>query len=194
MRYSEEKILNLLSEWLDEKLFAHSLRVRNTAKEMAQKFGVDVKKAALAGLLHDYGKGIKKTDIIFEAKKLGLSINSAEEYDPYLLHAPVGARLIFSQLGIKDTDVMQAVSRHTVGEPFMSKLDMIVYIADMIEPTRSFPGLEEIRNLEGKQLIEVFELAYAHTLHYLIRNKKLIHPKSFEVWNWIQLSKEKEIY
>ena len=192
MEYNKKEILNLLSSWLDEELFTHSLRVRDMAKEMAERFGVNIEKAALAGLLHDYGKGVKEIDIISEAKKLSVPVNYIEESDPYLLHAPVGAKLISSQLEIDDTDIINAVSRHTVGEPSMSKLDMIIYIADMIEPARTFPGLEEIRDFDGKRLIEVFELAYAHTLHHLVRRRKLIHPKSFEVWNWIRLSRTKE--
>jgi len=192
LKYGEEEILNLLSNWLSEKLFAHSLRVRETAKAMAERFGVNTEKAALAGLLHDYGKGIKEAEMLSEARKLGISINCVEERDPYLLHAPVGAKLISLSLKIKDHEIINAVSRHTVGEPSMSKLDMIIYIADMIEPARSFPGLEKIRDLAGENLMESFELAYAHTLTYLVNKRKFIHPKSFEVWNWIQLSKAKE--
>ncbi len=192
MRYSKEEILDLLANWLDEEFFTHSLRVRDMAKGMAEKFGVDTEKAALAGLLHDYGKGIKEIDIISEAKKLNIPVGYIEESDPYLLHAPVGAELISSQLGIDDSNIINAVSRHTVGEPSMSKLDMIVYIADMVEPARTFSGLEKIRDFDGKRLIEVFELAYTHTLCHLVRRKKLIHPKTFEVWNWIQLVRIEE--
>jgi len=192
LSHSEPKILNLLADWFDKELFAHSLRVRDVAKEMAKHFKVDVEKASLAGLLHDFGRGIREADMLSEAKKLNIPVNYVEKINPCLLHAPLGGKLVVSRLGIKDVDTINAISRHTVGEPQMSDLDMVVYIADMIEPARSFSDLEKIRDFGHKRLLEVFELAYVCTLYHLLKWKKFIHPKSFEVWNWIQSSKIEE--
>lgn len=53
---SREALLEKMAEFLPEKRLTHCLGVERAAMELAQRFGVDVEKASLAGLLHDYAK------------------------------------------------------------------------------------------------------------------------------------------
>ena len=47
---------SLLQTKLKPQRYAHCIGVMNTAVELAKRFNVDEKKAALAGLLHDWQK------------------------------------------------------------------------------------------------------------------------------------------
>ena len=42
-----------------------------------------------------------------------------------------------------DDAVYRAIYWHTTGHPNMTKLEKIIYLADYIEPSRDFPGVEQ---------------------------------------------------
>lgn len=178
-------------EWMKEKLkekllsqhYEHSLRTAETAARMARAFGVNEEKAYIAGLLHDYAKSMGGEELISRARELGLKVNEVELATPYLLHAPVGARLIESELGVSDKEIIASIENHTTGSPSMTRLDKIIYVADMVEPGRPYPGLDELRRIALDDLDEVFKESYTHSLAYLLRARKLIHPITVEVWN-----------
>jgi len=183
MSYDIEKIKAKLKNRLTSEAYEHSLRTADTAVNMAQAFGADKNKAYLAGILHDYAKSMRPDELIVKSRELGIEINPVEKAFPYLLHPKVGARLVKQELGIKDKEVLDAIVKHTIGSAFMTPLDKIIYVADMVEPGRPYPGLDALRKLSLVDLEEVFKKAYAHTLEYLIRTRKLIHPEAVEVWN-----------
>lgn len=163
----------------------HSVRVSKAAVELAERFGVDARKAEIAGLLHDYARGIPKGELPRSAAELGIEVDDVARQFPYLLHAEVGARLAASELGIEDEDVLEAIANHTVGRPRMSNLEKIVYLADMIEPERAFKGVEELRRVAASDLDVAFRLGYAQSFAHLVEAGKLIHPRTVEVWNWL---------
>ena len=51
-----EKIEYKLKKALDSQRFRHTLGVAETAVRMAERFGADMEKADLAGMLHDCAK------------------------------------------------------------------------------------------------------------------------------------------
>ena len=61
---------------------------------------------------------------------------------PRLLHGPTAAAELVRAYPDLSADVVQAIARHTAAAVGMSDLDMIIYIADAIEPSRDFDGLE----------------------------------------------------
>lgn len=186
MTYDEEKIKEKLRESLSEEDFLHSLQVQRTASKLAERFRADITKASLAGLLHDYGKAFSDSDLVRLAREVGYSIHPLEKTFPYLLHSPVGARLIAKTFGVRDREVIRAIELHTIGSLNMSRLDKILYLSDVIEPSRTYQGLDEIRNLAKHDLDRAFKEAYKHVLVYLITTDKPIHPLSVEVWNRLQ--------
>jgi len=183
MGYDIEKIKAKLKSRLGSEAYEHSLRTADTAVNMAKAFGADEDKAYLAGLLHDYAKSMSRDELITKSNELGMEVNAVEKAFPYLLHPEVGARLVERELGIKDKEILDAIVKHTIGSASMTPLDKIIYVADMIEPGRPYPGLDSLRKLSLVDLDEVFKEAYAHTLEYLIRTRKLIHPEAIEAWN-----------
>ena len=48
--------LQLVKAQITEKRYVHTLGVAETAVELAERFGADVKKAELAAIFHDYAK------------------------------------------------------------------------------------------------------------------------------------------
>ncbi len=183
MGYDIELLKEKLKERLASQHYKHSVRTAEAAARMARAFGVDEEKAYLAGLLHDYSRSTSAGQLVSEAERLGFEINPVEAAFPYLLHAKVGARLVELDLNIKDKEIIEAIENHTIGSTLMSKLDKIIYVADMIEPGRPHEGLDVLRRIALEDLDEVFEKAYVHSFEYLIRSKQLIHPLTVEIWN-----------
>lgn len=175
----EEKLAERLSpESLD-----HSLRTRDTAVKLAKRHNSDIEKTSLAALLHDYAKDLSNSDLLSESIRLGLRVNWVEERNPYLLHPRVGAALVETELGVVDPEVISAIAKHTYGDTAMSYLDLIVYLADVIEPGRNFYGLDTIRELAKTDLRQAFKHAYLQQILFVFSKGAYVHPTSVEVWN-----------
>ncbi len=162
----------------------HCERVADAAAGLALVYGADQEVARLAGLLHDWDRETAESDLLETAHREGLQVTDADASQPYLLHARTGAEALAREFpGISD-EVLSAVARHTVGESGMSDVDKIVYCADMLEPGRTFEGVDELREVVGTvSLDDLFALAYQRSVLYLVRERKRIHPETVEVWN-----------
>ena len=149
------------------------------AVTLAERFGVDVRAAELAGLLHDYARDEDGAGLLAAAERLGVPVMPIEQEHPALLHARVGAAMVRQDLPGLGEAVISAIEVHTVGAMPMSDLDKVVYLADMIEPSRDFPGVEELRvACETEPLDECFRLAYGRTLRHLKELGRPVHPIS----------------
>lgn len=165
--------------------YDHSKRVAQTAVELAEIYGVDEKKARMAGLLHDWDKALSLDEARERVNEFGLDIDPLVVTDmPYLLHGPTGAAVLGRDYPELDADVLQAISRHTQGARNMTPLDMVVYIADLIEPGRSYKRVKSVRNAVGKvSLEELYFLAFKNVYEFLISQNRLMHPATAELWN-----------
>ncbi|HVN69405.1 MAG TPA: bis(5'-nucleosyl)-tetraphosphatase (symmetrical) YqeK [Candidatus Binatia bacterium] len=121
-----------------EHRYEHSLRVAQCAEELALRHGADPRKARLSGLLHDLARLYSPERLIAESEARGLPIDEDERAHPVLLHARLGAALARELFGVEDDAVLSAIAKHTRGAPAMSALDKIVYLADSLEPGRTF--------------------------------------------------------
>ena len=141
-----EKIMYKLKKELDAQRYTHTLGVEETARQMALLFGEDPQKAALAGLLHDCAKCMTLTQMVKAAK--GVPLDPVMKESKALMHAVAGMCVAKNVYGVDDPDVLGAIRWHTTGHAGMTRLEKIIYLADMIEPSRKpYPGLEEIRAL-----------------------------------------------
>lgn len=183
-----DTLKNILKEKLTEDHYEHSLRTAKLAEEMAKIFGPDSQKAYIAGLLHDYTKSMSSKKMLDEAKTLGMKVNEVEEMNPYLLHAELAARLVEKELGINDYEIISAIQKHTFGADKMSDLDKIVYVADMIEPGRTYEKLESLRKIVFEDLDVAYKAAYVLTVEHLVKTRKLLHPQTLAVWNKLIMS------
>ena len=184
--------LKLLQKQMKEELtddrYEHTLGVMYTAEALAMRYGVDMTKAAVAGLLHDCAKCIPNSQKIKLCKKHGLEISEMEEKNPSLLHAKLGAVLAKKDYNIKDEEIINAIKWHTTGKPDMTMLEIIVYMADYIEPNRDkAPNLKEIRRLCFENIEEALYEVLKSTLDYLEDRPEAIDPmtrESYLFYKW----------
>jgi predicted HD superfamily hydrolase involved in NAD metabolism len=173
-----------LSERLSSDAFAHCVRTAETAAGLALEYGADVEIARLAGLLHDWDREISKRELVSSALERGMHVTDVEHASPKLLHARTGAAAVRDEYPHLPEEVYSAVEKHTVGAPQMSDVDRIVYLADMIEPGREWPGVVELRDAVGVvSLPELFFRGYAASLHSLVSRRRRLHPDTVSVWN-----------
>ena len=66
----------------------------------------------------------------------------------------------------------------------MTDLDMVIYVADMIEPLRTQGNLMPLRVIVGKVPLEaLFLKSFEMSIEHLLRRHRFIHPDSLAVWN-----------
>jgi predicted HD superfamily hydrolase involved in NAD metabolism len=148
--------------------FSHTMGVRYTAICLAMCYGSDLEKAAYAGLLHDCAKHMSNEKLLEKSRKHGLPVTPAEEKNPFLLHAKMGAWLAENKYGVTDPEILGAITWHTTGRPEMTLLEKIVFTADYIEPDRQqAPNLQELRQLAFTDLDQCVCLILEQTLAYL---------------------------
>lgn len=174
-----------LSEELDKKRYAHTLGVAYTAVSLAMAHGTDMYNAYLAGLLHDNAKCISSEKKRKLCKKYDIVLNEAEDKNPDLLHAKLGAIRAREKYHVEDRAVLEAIKYHTTGKPAMTELEKIIYIADYIEPNRKMlPGLPEIRATAFRDLNRAMVLILKNTLAYLREKEVFIDPLTLETYEY----------
>nr|WP_308410492.1 bis(5'-nucleosyl)-tetraphosphatase (symmetrical) YqeK [Bacillus sp. Marseille-P3661] len=167
---------------MTEKRYNHTLGVMETAVNLAEKYGADLKKAELAAIFHDYAKFRPKDEMRMIILEQAMP-KELVEYHSELWHAPVGAFLVQKEIGIEDDDILQAIRFHTTGNKNMSLLDKIVFLADYIEPGRNFPGVDEARELAFKDLDAAVVLALKNTIKFLLDKNQLVYPDTLTTYN-----------
>jgi len=177
-----EEAISLVQSQLTIKRFEHTLRVADTAKKLANLYEVDEKKAELAAILHDFAKDFP-TDKLKQLVIEGKFPRDLLLFNQELWHGPVGSYILKNEHGITDADVLNAVRFHTTGRAQMSKLELIVYVADYIEPGRRFPGVEEVRALAQKDLFEAAWTVSRNTINFLLQKNTLVYPDTIHVYN-----------
>ncbi len=132
--------------------YAHCVRVARTAERFARAHGVSTRKARLAGMLHDLARLYEPARLLDECRRRGIPIDAYARAYPIVLHAPLSAALAREEFGIDDPEVLTAIAKHTVGDADMSPLDHVLYLADGLEPDRSFPERESLGRLAMRDL------------------------------------------
>ena len=185
-----EEMRALLEKSLKPSRYQHSLGVAETAVFLARRFGVDEEQAKIAGLLHDCAREFRNEDLIAEAEKRLIMVGDLERQMPLLLHAYIGSRLVTEKYGVSDHAIEQAIWRHTVGGAKMTKLDKIIWFADMIEPNRDYPGVERLRELAQTVSLDDMVLAgLTQSIAFVLQKGGLIHPDTVIARNEILLNR-----
>ncbi|MCR4778886.1 MAG: bis(5'-nucleosyl)-tetraphosphatase (symmetrical) YqeK [Lachnospiraceae bacterium] len=168
---NQEQILRLtemIRGILKPSRFEHSLGVSYTAAALAMRYGADVYKARVAGILHDCAKYLSDDEQIAFAKEKGIELTEAEIANPALIHAKTGAYFAKVKYEIEDSEIINAIRYHTTGKEDMTLLEKIIFCADYMEPNRkSIPGLDSIRNTIFKDLDKAALMICDNTLNYL---------------------------
>jgi len=157
---------------LNHKRLLHSLNVMRYAMHLANKHGVSVEKAGIAGLMHDCAKCLEAHTVLHYARLAG----DPELLEPALAHGPAGAWLARHQFGIEDPEILRAIHYHTTGNGDMSDLDLLIYVADKVEPARTYHNLETIREAAETNLVQAMRLCLVEVEAFLERENKPSHP------------------
>ncbi|TYZ28357.1 HD domain-containing protein [Selenomonas caprae] len=179
-----------LASRLKDSRFRHCLGVAETAVFLAHRFGADEERARVAGLLHDCAREYRNEDMLAEAQRRGIAIGEVERAMPLLLHAYIGARRVREIYHVDDAMVEQAIWRHTVGGTGMTDLDKIIWFADMVEPGRNYPGVEELRRLAKTASLDDMVLeGLSQSIRFVVAKGHLIHPDTVLARNELLLKK-----
>ena len=178
-----------IRERLSDYRFKHSVNVSREAVRLAVKYGGDVEKAELAGLLHDVMKDAGKKEQLELMEKYGVKLNEVEQNAPKLWHAIAGAVYVKRVLKIRDKDIVNAVRYHTTARTEMSLLEKIIYTADYTAKGRDYNGVEVMRELSRRSLEDAMIFSYQFTLNKLSSLKSAIHPDEIFGYNDIVLNR-----
>ena len=162
-----------------------------TAAALAMAYHYDIKKAMTAGLLHDCAKSMPHEKKIELCRKHHIEVTDIEQENPFLLHAKAGALIAKKKYDISDEEILHAIAVHTTGEPAMGTLDMILFIADYIEPGRDkAQNLSKIREMAFQNLEHAVEQILYDTLNYLNGKSGRIDPKTAETYEYYKNRRE----
>jgi len=180
-----EAMRELLKKSLPTKRFNHSVAVYETALALAKRYDLDEKKVGISALLHDCGREIPSRDNLTKAAELGIKIDNVEKNQPILLHAKLGVYYARHKYRVEDKEILEGIRYHTTGAPHLSKLAIVVYLADMLEPARDFSGVDQLRQLVQEDLERCFFAGLSTTIKYLLDGELLIHPDCIAGYNEI---------
>ena len=187
-----ERIEGLLDVRMKEarKRHAHSLGVARTADKLARCYGVNRFEAVAAGLLHDWDKVLSSDEVVARAIRYGVDVAGSPELAAPLLHGPGAARELPELFPELPASVFQAIDRHTVGACDMTPLDMVVFVADAIEPGRHGSYAVELRSMVGaSSLPDLFFACFSQGLVYVIQSGRYLYPTALDIYNHYVLSK-----
>lgn len=181
-----------LEKRVTPKRLRHIEGVSETAERLAKIYGVDVAKARLAGLLHDWDKGYDDEGIRARAREVGFDVDPlVSRYMARTLHGETASRALAQEFPEIPADVIQAVDRHVTAVVGMEPLDMLVYVADAIEPNRPFDDVEHIRQQVGTaDLEDLFFMSLAYWIERIIAKQCPMHPSTVATWNHYAIIQE----
>lgn len=161
--------------------------VEGMAVCLARHWGVDVERALLAAVLHD----LCKSDP-WEVQQSKLEACTVAEAGPedhqhrQVWHGFAAAHEAHERFGLDDPDVLHAVAYHTTGTAGLGPVGLTLYAADFLEPSRNWPGVEEVR----RHVIATDPVAAARfiaplKLEYLAKKGTPPHPRTAAMAEWL---------
>ncbi len=176
-----------LKSKLDPMRYEHSLSVSFTCAALAMRYGYDIDKAELAGLMHDCAKRYTDNELIARCEKHGIPLTEDELKAPAVIHAKYGTWMAEHKFGIRDKEILSAIGCHTTGKPGMGILDKILYIADYIEPRRDkASNLPQMRYLAFQDLDRAMYEILAGTLEYLKKKGSSEDPMTRQAFAYFE--------
>lgn len=165
--------------YLKHKRIPHVLGTEQEAIRLAERYGADVEKARIAALLHDCTKKLDMESQLALCDHYGIQLDELEQVSLKLLHSKTGAALARDVFGV-DEEIYNAIWWHTTGHADMTLLEKIIYLADYIEPSRDFPGVDKLRSVCYKDLNEGLLLGLEMTIREMTDMGNPVHRATLE--------------
>ncbi len=173
----------IISKRMRSARFKHSKNVAKEAVRLANKYGADVQKAEIAGILHDATKESSEEEQMELISRAGIELTELERSSHKLWHAISGSAFIQLELGIEDEDIINAIRYHTTGRAGMTLLEKVIFIADFTSAERDYDGVDKMRKVADKSLDDAVLEGMAFTIADLAERKLTIAPDTFEGYN-----------
>lgn len=177
---------DMVRQTLSPKRFQHTMNVKKLAVRMAQHYGVDTEKAALAAVLHDSAKELPRTELLQIMQDNAIIKKGTQNRPEPVWHGICAAILAQTQWNVQDEEILSAIACHTTGKENMSKLDKILFLADMTSAERDYPGVEELRSLEMRNLDKAMIQALKMTISFVEQKNAIADPESAKALAWLQ--------
>lgn len=171
--------------YLKHKRIPHVLGTEQEAIRLAERYGADVEKARVAALLHDCTKKLDMPAQLALCEKYGIELDELERKALKLLHSKTGAAIARDVFGVDD-EIYSAIWYHTTGHADMTKLEKIIYLADYIEPSRDFPGVDTLRKVCYEDLDKGLLLGLEMTIEEMTAMGNPVHRATVEARDWLK--------
>lgn len=136
-----------IKPYLSEKRYAHTLAVERCAARLGEIYlPGKIMKLRASALLHDITKRLDLEKQLQYCERFDIIISTFDMMSPKTFHARTAAALIPEDFpDFADPEIISGVRWHTTGHCGMTVFEAIVYLADYIEETRTFPDCVELR-------------------------------------------------
>ena len=184
-RLSLQELRPIALSYLKAKRMPHVLGTEQTAEALAKKYGADIHKARIAALLHDSTKRLSMEEQLALCEYYHITLDELERKALKLLHAKTGAALARGVYGVDD-DIYNAILWHTTGKPDMTLLEKVIYLADFIEPSRDFDGVDALRAAVWEDLDKGLEMGLAMTVEEMTEMGNPVHRNTLEALDYLR--------
>lgn len=162
--------------------------IRGTEEEavrLAARWGVNETLARRAAILHDCTKYLELDEQVALCRRFDVELDELERRAVKLLHSKTGACMAKHVFG-ETEQVYQAIFWHTTGKPDMSMLEKVIYLADYIEPTRDFDGVEPLRRLAYEDIDKALLMGMEMTIEEMKQRGSPIHRNTQGARDWLR--------
>ena len=197
-----QKVRNDLK--LSEKRMRHTEGVVRATVLLASRHFPEIapETAELAALFHDYTKEYTVQQHLQVLASYGQTAAEDELEAPKLLHARTAALIAEKEYRLSP-EIVSAIRWHTTGRENMSPLECVIYFADYIEDTRTFPACVRLREYYEKQyaslkdksraLNKALVRSFDITIRDLLSEGKTVDPNTVSARNHYLRSRKKGI-
>lgn len=158
----------------------HSVRVAAMCAENARRASITEKDAITMGALHDASKNLPKDSPYLK------DFVPPEGVPSPVMHQYSGAYVAQKFFGVTDENLLNAIRYHTSGRAGMSDAEILLYLCDMLEEGRSFPGIERLRAVFTKDMQLCMLLSLQHQVDYLRSTGGDIYPLTKQAYLYLK--------
>jgi 2-amino-4-hydroxy-6-hydroxymethyldihydropteridine diphosphokinase len=173
-----------LPSWaqVSDKRRAHIARVAALLQEWADAMDLSPQER------RDWIDAARWHDVLRDAPRdLLRSLAGDAPYEPEMLHGPAAAARL-AQDGETRENVLEAIRYHTVGAPTWHRTGRALYMADFLEPGRTFS--REDRAFLSAQVPRDFDRVFRQVVRmrlvYALNEGHTLFPETVRLWNTIR--------
>ncbi len=179
-----KKIQEYVKNQLSDKRYYHSKCVMERSRELAEKYGADIKIAEKIGIAHDVAKEMSEEEKLKYVKDNNIEIDDIERENSSLLHAKIGKDIAIKQFEFTE-NMGQAIANHTTGNKDMDIYSKILFIADRTSKDRNFEDLEHLNEIANKNIDEAVLYILDKKIEIQIRKRASIHVNGIIARNYM---------